>query len=59
MSRNTLGAAYYLVALALIIVGTSLQLSGHGGGSPYWSLGVVMALGPSVVAWLRQKLNRA
>ena len=59
LSRNTLAAIYYLAALGLIAVGTILQLSGHGNGSPYWGLGIVMALGPSVVTWFRQKLNRA
>lgn len=57
--RNMLAAAYYLVALALIVVGTILQLSGHGSGSPYWGLGIVIGLGPGVVNWLREKLHRA
>ena len=58
LSRNTLAATYYLVALALTVVGTILQLSGHGSGS-HWGLGIVMGLGPGVVTWFRQKLNRA
>ena len=59
MSRNTLAATYYLAALTLIVVGTMLQLSGHGNGSPSWGLGILMVFGPGVVTWFRQKLNHA
>jgi hypothetical protein len=56
---STPAVTYYAVALTLIVVGTSLQLTGHRDGAPYWGLGVVMALGPGVTTWLRQQLHNA
>jgi hypothetical protein len=59
LSRNTLGAGvYYLVVLALIVVGATLWATGHGTGDPYLSLGVVLAVAPVVVIWLRRRLTR-
>jgi hypothetical protein len=56
--RNKLIGIYYLGALALIAVGAGLWSTGHGTGDPYLSLGVVLALAPVVVSWLRRRFSR-
>lgn len=59
LSRNTLAVGvYYLGVLALIVAGATLWSTGHGTGDPYLSLGVVLALAPIVVIWLRKRLTR-
>ena len=57
LNRKTLGI-YYLGVLALIAVGATLWLTGHGSGDPYLTLGVVLAVAPVVVSWLRERFGR-
>ena len=57
-SRKTLVAVYYLGTFALIVVGIILWLTGPGTGDPYLSVGVVLALAPPVVIWLRRRFGR-
>jgi hypothetical protein len=57
LSRKTL-VGIYLGALALIAVGISLWLTGHGTGDPYLSVGVLLAAAPPVVIWLRRRFGR-
>lgn len=58
-SRTTLAVGvYYLGVLALIVVGATLWSTGHGTGDPYLSIGVLLALAPPVVIWLRKLLQR-
>jgi hypothetical protein len=57
LNRKTLGI-YYLGVLVLIVVGATLWLTGHGSGDPYLTLGVVLAVAPVVVRWLRQRFGR-
>jgi hypothetical protein len=57
LNRKTLGI-YYLGVLALIVVGATLWLTGHGSGDPYLTLGVVLAVAPIAVSWLRQRFGR-
>ena len=56
LSRNTL-VGIYLGALALIAVGISLWLTGHGTGDPYLTIGVVLVAVPPVVIWLRRRFG--
>jgi hypothetical protein len=49
LSRNTLLGVYYLGVLAMIAVGATLWLTGHGTGDPWLSLGVALAFAPPVV----------
>lgn len=56
--RTALVWIYYLVALALILVGAGLWATGHGTGDPYLTLGVVLALAPLVVRWVLALLGR-
>ena len=56
--RSTLVWVYYLAALALILAGAVLWLTGHGTGDPYLTLGVVLALAPLVVRWVLALLGR-
>ena len=49
---------YYLAALALILVGAGLWVTGHGTGDPYLTLGVVLAVAPLVVRWVLALLGR-
>lgn len=56
-STRTLAGIYYLGVLALIVVGAALWSTGHGNGDPYLTLGVVLALVPPVVIWLRRRLS--
>jgi hypothetical protein len=56
LSRNTL-VGIYAGALALIAVGISLWLTGHGTGDPYLSIGIVLAAVPPVVIWLRRRFG--
>ena len=49
---------YYLVALALILVGAGLWAAGHGNGDPYLTLGVVLAVAPLTVRWVLALLGR-
>lgn len=58
LSRNALVLVYYLGVLAMIAVGATLWLTGHGTGDPWLSLGVLLALGPAVVIWLRRLFSR-
>jgi Co/Zn/Cd efflux system component len=58
LSQRTLAGIYYLGVLALIVAGATLWLTGHGTGDPYLSLGVVLAIAPVVVIWLRRRLRR-
>jgi hypothetical protein len=58
LSRNTLVWIYYCGALALIVVGAILWSTGHGTGDPYLTLGVVLAVAPVVVNWLRRRFSR-
>lgn len=57
-SRQALAGIYYLAAVALILAGAVLWLTGHGTGDPYLTLGVVMALAPLVVRWVLALLGR-
>jgi hypothetical protein len=57
LSRNTL-VGIYLGALALIAIGISLWLTGHGTGDPYLSVGILVAAAPPVVIWLRRRFGR-
>jgi hypothetical protein len=56
--RNTLAWIYYSGAAALIVAGAVLWSTGHGTGDPYLTLGVVLAVGPVVVNWLRRRFSR-
>ena len=56
--RKALVWVYYLAALALILVGAVLWLTGNGTGDPYLTLGVVLALAPFVVRWVLALLGR-
>lgn len=58
MSRNALLGIYYLGVFAMIAVGASLWLTGHGTGDPWLSLGVLLAFAPPVVIWLRRLFSR-
>lgn len=58
LSRNTLALTYYLGVLALIVAGSILWATGHGTGDPYLTLGIVFALVPVVVIWVRRRLRR-
>jgi hypothetical protein len=58
LSRHTLIGVYYLGVVALIVGGAILWLTGHGTGDPWLSLGVVLAVAPVVVIWLRRRLSR-
>ena len=61
LSQRTLGTLvgiYYAGVVALIVVGATLWLTGHGTGDPWLSLGVVLAVAPVVVIWLRRRLRR-
>jgi Co/Zn/Cd efflux system component len=55
--RTTLVWIYGLGVLALIVVGVTLWLTGHGTGDPYLSLGIALAIAPAVVIWLRQRFG--
>jgi hypothetical protein len=57
-SRSAIVWIYYLAALALILAGAVLWLTGHGTGDPYLTLGVVLALAPLVVRWVLALLGR-
>jgi hypothetical protein len=57
-SRSALVWVYYLAALALILTGAVVYLTGHGTGDPYLTLGVVLALAPLVVRWVLALLGR-
>jgi hypothetical protein len=57
LSRKTL-VGIYLGALALIAVGISLWLTGHGTGDPYLSVGVLLAAAPPAMIWLRRRFGR-
>ncbi len=57
-SRNTLVGIYYLGVLAMIAVGATLWLTGHGTGDPWLSLGVALAFAPPVVIWVRRLFSR-
>jgi hypothetical protein len=57
-SRSALVWVYYLAAVALILAGAVLWLTGHGTGDPYLTLGVVLALAPLVVRWVLALLGR-
>jgi hypothetical protein len=57
LSRNTL-VGIYVGALALIAIGISLWLTGHGTGDPYLSVGILVAAAPPVVIWLRRRFGR-
>jgi hypothetical protein len=57
-SRSALVWVYYLAALALILAGAVVYLTGHGTGDPYLTLGVVLALAPLVVRWVLALLGR-
>jgi hypothetical protein len=56
LSRNTL-VGIYLGALALIAVGITLWLTGHGTGDPNLSVGIVLVAVPPVVIWLRRRFG--
>jgi hypothetical protein len=56
--RTTLVWIYYLVALALILIGAGLWAAGHGNGDPYLTLGVVLAVAPLAVRWVLALLGR-
>ena len=59
LSRNELLLGiYYLCALALIVAGAVLWATGHGTGDPYLTVGVVLAVAPLVVNWLRRRFSR-
>ena len=53
-SRRTLFGIYYLGVVALIVVGATLWSTGHGTGDPWLTLGVVLALAPVAVIWVRR-----
>jgi hypothetical protein len=57
-SRSALVWVYYLAAVALILAGAVLWLTGHGTGDPYLTVGVVLALAPLVVRWVLALLGR-
>lgn len=57
-SRSALVWVYYLAAVALILAGAVLWLTGHGTGDPYLTLGVVLTLAPLVVRWVLALLGR-
>jgi hypothetical protein len=59
LSHRTLLALYYLAVGALIVVGLVLWGTGHGTGDPYLTLGVVLAVAPIVVNWVRSRFGRA
>jgi hypothetical protein len=56
--RRALAGIYYVAAVALILVGAVLWLTGNGTGDPYLTLGVVLALAPLVVRWVLALLGR-
>lgn len=56
-NRTTLVWVYRLSVLALIVAGVALWLTGHGTGDPYLTLGIVLAIAPAVVIWLRQRFG--
>jgi hypothetical protein len=58
LSRDTLVWIYYFCALALVVAGAILWATGHGTGDPYLTLGVVLAVAPVVVNWLRRRFSR-
>jgi hypothetical protein len=58
LSQRTLVGVYYVGVVALIVVGATLWSTGHGTGDPWLSLGVVLAVAPIVVIWLRRRLRR-
>ena len=58
LSRNTLLGIYYLGVFAMIAVGATLWLTGHGTGDPWLSLGVALAFAPPVVIWVRRRFSR-
>ena len=58
LSRNTLLGVYYVGVLAMIAVGATLWLTGHGTGDPWLSLGIALAFAPPVVIWVRRLDSR-
>ena len=58
LSRDTLVGIYYSGVLALIVAGAILWSTGHGTGDPYLTVGVVLAVAPLVVNWLRRRFSR-
>jgi hypothetical protein len=57
-SSRTLLGVYYLGVLAMIAVGATLGLTGHGTGDPWLSVGVALAFAPPVVIWARRLFSR-
>jgi hypothetical protein len=58
-SPRTLLAIYYVAVGALIVVGLLLWGTGHGTGDPYLTVGVVLAVAPIIVNWVRNRFRRA
>jgi hypothetical protein len=58
LSRNTLLGIYYLGVFAMVAVGATLWLTGHGTGDPWLTLGVALAFAPPIVIWARRLFSR-
>jgi hypothetical protein len=57
-SSRTLLGVYYVAVLAMIAVGATLWLTGHGTGDPWLSVGVALLFAPPVVIWARRLFSR-